>query len=309
VGGWLDREIKQGEGLKEIRIHGRGGQGAVLAAELLAVAALEDGKFGQAFPAFGGERRGAPVQAFVRLDTRPIRLRHRVNHPDYVVILDRSLLDVLDVLYGLKPGGLVLVNSEKPPSTIAWPSDALACSVPATRIALEVFGQPFVNPAMLGALAAATGEVSLAAIQRAFQLRFPGELGERNSRAARLGHDWLQEAGMAPVKVTRSRPAPGGVAAWEESPGLGAPGRPIHFATVVAPHTALAYPTGAWRYSRPVFDQAACTGCRLCEMVCPDGCVLVVDGEYVADYVYCKGCGICAHECPAGAIQMVAEEV
>jgi pyruvate ferredoxin oxidoreductase gamma subunit len=294
--------------VKEIRIHGRGGQGVVLAAELLAMAALEDDSFGQAFPAFGGERRGAPVQAFVRLDVRPIRLRYRVGHPDYIVILDPSLVDMLDVLHGLKPGGLVLINSEKSLTTIAVPSDALIYSVPATRIAFEVFGQPFVNPAMLGALAAASGEVSLPAIQRAFRLRFPGELGEKNSLAARWAHDLIREGEVTPVKLTTSHRPPRTTPMWEDSPGLGAPGRPLYVGGVVAPRTSLAYPTGAWRYSRPVLDEATCSGCGLCEAYCPDGCVLVVDGRYVVDYAYCKGCGICAHECPVGAIHMIDEE-
>ncbi|OGR24223.1 MAG: hypothetical protein A2139_11075, partial [Desulfobacca sp. RBG_16_60_12] len=275
----------------EICIHGRGGQGVVLAAELLVVAAFETGEFGQAFPAFGGERRGAPVQAFVRLDRRPIRMRHPVNHPDYVVVLDPSLLDMLDVLKGLKPDGLVLVNSEKPPAALAWSSEALVHSIPATHIAREVFGQHIVNSAMLGALSAATGEVNLGAIQRAFQDRFPGELGQRNSRAAQLAYDWFQAAETAATQVTRSRKTSGSAVLWDpsEGVGLGAPGRPLHFAAVVAPRTALAYPTGGWRFSRPVVDQDTCTGCGLCQMFCPDGCLRIGDKVAIVDYVYCKG--------------------
>ncbi len=294
--------------MSEIRIHGRGGQGAVLAAELLVVAAFEDRKYGQAFPAFGGERRGAPVQAFIRLDTRPIRLRHRVNDPDWILILDSSLLEMADVTHGLRPEGVVLINNEKPPSTLAWSSEAMVYSIPATRIALEVLGQPLVNPAMLGAFSAATAAVSLAAIQKAFRRRFPGELGEKNSRAAQVAYDWFHQMGATPVRVLKSREALG-VPAWGDSPGLGAPGRSLHFAGVVAPRTAMAYATGNWRYNRPIFDQEKCTGCGFCEMYCPDGCVLVENRKFTPDYLYCKGCGICAQECPAGAIQMIVEEV
>ena len=293
--------------MKEIRIHGRGGQGAVLAAELLVIAAFEDNKYGQAFPAFGGERRGAPVQAFIRVDTRPIRLRYRVNAPDWIIVLDPSLLDMADVMQGLHPDGLVVINSEKPPSSLAWTRDALVCCIPATRIAIEVLGQPLVNTAMLGAFSAATGAVSLAAVQTAFRRRFPGELSEKNCRAAQAAHDWYHQMGGTPVRVAQSRPAlvvtPG-----ETSWGLGAQGRPLHFAAVTGPRTALAYPTGTWRYSRPVFDVEKCTGCGFCEMYCPDTCILVENNKYRADYAYCKGCGICARECPADAIQMVAEE-
>jgi pyruvate ferredoxin oxidoreductase gamma subunit len=294
--------------LKEIRIHGRGGQGAVLAAELLAVAALEDGKFGQAFPAFGGERRGAPVQAFVRLSNTAIRLRHRVNQPDYVLILDSSLLETVDVLRGFKPGGLVLINSEKAPSSLAWTADAQVCAVPATRIALEVFGQPFINPAMLGAFAAVTNEISLAAIQQAFRHRFPGTVGEKNSRAAQLGYEWLQSTAIAPRPVVRSRESVTTPIGWDGDPGLGAPGRPLNPAIVIAPRTSLAYPTGTWRYHKPIVDLATCNGCGVCAMLCPDGCILINGKQAIIDYEYCKGCGICAAECTPEAIQLIAEE-
>ena len=295
--------------MREIRIHGRGGQGVVIAAELLAIAGFEDGKFGQALPAFGGERRGAPVQAFVRLDTHPIRLRESVQHPDCIVILDATLLDTQDVLQGLKPNGLVLVNSMKSPTSMTWSSDALVYSVPAERIALKVIGQPLVNSAMLGALAAATNEVSMAAIQRAFQSRFPGELGERNSQAAQLAYDWLQAPEVVAIQVIRSGKTTGHDVEWDalEGAGLGAPGRQLHIAAVVAPRTALAYSTGGWRHNRPIVDRDVCSVCGLCQMFCPDSCLEITDGTAAVNYVYCKGCGICAQECPVGAIRMVSE--
>jgi len=99
--------------VKEIRIHGRGGQGSVTAAELLAVAAFEDGKYSQAFPFFGVERRGAPVTAFTRLSDKKIRLRSQIYEPDYVIVQDATLVSAVDVTAGLKPDGIVIVNSEK----------------------------------------------------------------------------------------------------------------------------------------------------------------------------------------------------
>lgn len=293
--------------MKEIRIHGRGGQGAVLAAELLTIAAFEDNKYGQAFPAFGGERRGAPVQAFIRLDARPIRLRYRVTTPDWIIILDPTLLEVVDVMRGLRPDGLVVINSERSPSSLPLTQDAWVCCIPATRIAMEILGQPLVNTAMLGAFSAATGAVSLAAVQNAFRHRFPGKLGEKNSQAAQAAYDWYFQTGAAPVKVAKTRPA-FSVKPWETTLGLGAQGQRLHFAAVTGPRTALAYQTGTWRYNRPVFDLEKCTGCGFCEMYCPDTCILVDGKKYFADYDYCKGCGICVNECPADAIQMVAEE-
>lgn len=293
--------------MKEIRLHGRGGQGAVLAAELMVVAAFEDGKYGQAFPAFGGERRGAPVQAFVRLDAYPVRVRYRVNQPDHVIIMDHTLPNTVDVLEGLKPGGLALIDSEKSPAALLFSANAPVYAVPATRIALEIFGQPFVNPAMLGAWAAATSEVSLEAIQHAFQQHFPGLLGEKNSQAALMGYDLLR-GGTTPIQVKKSEQAVGRTVVWEREEVAGAPGQPLHFASVVAARTSLAYPTGSWRYSRPVIDLPACNGCGVCEIFCPDSCVSIEDKQAIVDLEFCKGCGICAEVCERNAIQMAIEE-
>jgi len=175
-----------GEQLKEIRIHGRGGQGSVLAAELLARAAFEDGRYGQAFPLFGGERRGAPVQAFVRLSDEEIRLRNYIREPDCIILQDLSLLGLADVLAGLKPGGTLIANSDGP-MVDEWPAGVAVYTVPARAIADEVLGRPFLNPAMLGAFAAATSEIRIGSLQQAFRMHFAGELGERNAQAVQLG--------------------------------------------------------------------------------------------------------------------------
>jgi pyruvate ferredoxin oxidoreductase gamma subunit len=293
--------------LKEIRIHGRGGQGAVLAAELIVLAAFQDNKFGQAFPAFGGERRGAAVQAFIRLDERPIRLRYRVTAPDWILVLDPTLLDVTDVMQGMKQDGLVLINSEHPPSSLGWTQQAQVCCIPATRIALEVLGQPLANTAMLGAFSAVTSAVSLDALLKTFQQRFKHSAAKKNCLAAQSAFDWVKNNRISPQRVEASRPVPA-VRPTENYQGLGAPGHPLHFAAVTAPRSSLAYRTGTWRYSRPVFDPEKCSGCGFCEMYCPDTCIIVENKKYYADYEYCKGCGICAHECPEEAILMVPEE-
>jgi len=293
--------------LKEIRLHGRGGQGAVLAAELMVVAAFEDGKYGQAFPAFGGERRGAPVQAFVRLDVRPVRIRYRVNQPDHVIILDHTLPNMMDVLSGIKPDGLALIDSESSPEGLRWSVEVPVYAVPAKRFALEVFGQPFVNPAMLGAWAAITGEISLEAIQHAYQGRFPGLLGEMNSRVVQMGYEFIN-AGAKPTRVRKSEQAKDRLIQWEEEEAGGVPGGSLHFASVVAARTSLAYPTGSWRYNRPVVDPALCNGCGICEMFCPDSSLTILDKLAIIDYEFCKGCGICAQACARGAIEMAIEE-
>jgi pyruvate ferredoxin oxidoreductase gamma subunit len=168
----------------EIRIHGRGGQGAVTSAELVATAAIDDGKYAQGFPSFGPERRGAPVAAFVRIDEKPIKLREKVYTPDIAVVLDPTILKIVNVTAGLKEGGLVLINSNKTAPELAarYGIEARLAVVDATTIAKETLGIPVANTTMLGALIKATGIVTLEAIYRALEHRF-GPLAARNIRA------------------------------------------------------------------------------------------------------------------------------
>jgi pyruvate ferredoxin oxidoreductase gamma subunit len=169
--------------MKEIRIHGRGGMGNVTAAQLLAEAAFADGKYAQAFPSFGAEREGAPVLAFVRVSDTPIRLRQQVYEPDYLIVQDPSLLYVEGVLEGLKPNGMVLVNSTKPREELPIPPEVNTITVPALRIALEIIGRPLFNVVMVGAFACATKLVDHEAVVKIIKLRYPGELGEKEARA------------------------------------------------------------------------------------------------------------------------------
>jgi len=175
--------------VKEIRIHGRGGQGSVITAELFAIAAFADGKYSQAFPYFGGERRGAPVQAFVRIDDRPIRVRSKVYNPDYVILQDPSLLGIVDVLQGLGEEGIILINSELTPAEIGLATKARVVTFPATKIALETLGIPITNTAIMGAFSALTGEISIDALKPAIEEKFSGELGEKNLLAATTAYE------------------------------------------------------------------------------------------------------------------------
>ncbi len=177
----------------EIRIHGRGGQGNVSAAELLAIAAFKDGKYAQAFPSFGAERVGAPVQAFVRLDNKKIRLREEVRFPDYLIIQDYYLIDAVPVLDGLKPGGLVLINADKRPEELGLKTMATVETVPATEIAIEIIGKPIPNAIMIGAFCAITGLVSLEAVQQAILEKFPGATGVNNVAALERAHELIQK--------------------------------------------------------------------------------------------------------------------
>jgi pyruvate ferredoxin oxidoreductase gamma subunit len=171
--------------LMEIRWHGRGGQGAVTSAEILALGAISEGKFAQAFPSFGPERRGAPVQAFNRVDSRePIRIRVDITQPDCVVVLDPSLLSRVNVTSGLKEGGWVVVNTRKTAAEIKkeFGIKHPVATVNAGKIAREVLGVNIVNTTMLGAVVKVTGVIDKKSAYAPLEKRF-GRLGERNIKA------------------------------------------------------------------------------------------------------------------------------
>ena len=174
----------------EVRIHGRGGQGNVVAAYLLASAAFAEGRYGQAFPAFGAERRGAPVTAFVRIADAPIRLRCEVRLPDFLIIQDQALLRVQGVLDGLKPGGGILVNSNRPSGELSAEFGREMVSMPATTLATEVLGRPVPNTALLAGFLGLTGMLPRGALVKALAGRFRGKVLEKNTqliaRAAEL---------------------------------------------------------------------------------------------------------------------------
>jgi len=171
--------------LVEIRWHGRGGQGGVTSAELVAQAAISEGKYAQAFPSFGPERRGAPVLAFDRVDSeQPIRVRSEVTQPDVVVVLDPGLLSIVNVASGLKEGGIVVINTKKTAQEIrgAFGIKGRLATVDATKIARETLGVPIVNTTMTGALIRAVGIVKIESMKTPIENRF-GRLAERNVKA------------------------------------------------------------------------------------------------------------------------------
>jgi pyruvate ferredoxin oxidoreductase gamma subunit len=174
----------------QVRIHGRGGQGVVTAAELLSLAAFDDGHHAQAFPSFGSERTGAPVVSFCRIDEREIRTREPVAEPDALIVQDATLLHQVDVFGGLRPDGYVLINSIRSFDELGlgeWVDDfqhERLLTVPASGLAREHIGQARPNAALLGGLAALTGVVSLESVVQAIRSRFPGKLGDGNAAAA-----------------------------------------------------------------------------------------------------------------------------
>jgi len=168
--------------LKEIRVHGRGGQGSVTAAEVLAKAAFKDGLVSQAFPAFGSERMGAPVRAFCRISDKPIRNRSEVHTPDYCIVQDPTLLETVNVFEGLKSGGMVILNSERP-EEVKVPAGAALRAVAGNRIAMEVIRRPIPNMVMVGAFAGSTGLITLESLKAAVKERFGGKVGDLNAEA------------------------------------------------------------------------------------------------------------------------------
>ncbi|MBP8625513.1 MAG: 2-oxoacid:acceptor oxidoreductase family protein [Syntrophorhabdaceae bacterium] len=169
--------------MKEVRFHGRGGQGAVTSAELVAQAAIKGNMYAQAFPSFGPERRGAPVQAFLRVSDKPIKIRAKIYHPDNVIILDSTLLGVVNPADGLKPGGFIIINSNKSEDEVKnlFPGCNIAL-VDATHIAKEELGVPITNTTMLGALIKAAGIVDLDFLEEPIRERF-GVVAQRNINA------------------------------------------------------------------------------------------------------------------------------
>jgi pyruvate ferredoxin oxidoreductase gamma subunit len=168
----------------EMRFHGRGGQGAVTSAELVARAAIATGKWATAFPSFGPERRGAPVVAFARMDESPIRLRSKIYNPDAVIVLDPSLLDIANPTEGLRENGTLIINSSHDAEAIRnrLSYKGRLALVDATRIAKEVLGLPITNTTMVGALVKATGLLTIEALTEPFQERF-GKIAARNIEA------------------------------------------------------------------------------------------------------------------------------
>jgi 2-oxoacid:acceptor oxidoreductase gamma subunit (pyruvate/2-ketoisovalerate family) len=186
--------IVPSKSLVEIVFHGRGGQGAVTAANLLVAAALKDGNKGlQAFPFFGAERRGAPVRAFARISEEEVHLRSEIYNPDIVIVLDESIMDVVDVLKGLKDNGKILINTTKKPRDFDFSKKYDVATVDATGIAIKhdikVGGIPVVNTPILGAVPRVLDKVTLPSIQAVVKGKWKGELSDKNVAATQDAYD------------------------------------------------------------------------------------------------------------------------
>ncbi len=179
--------------MKEIRWHGRGGQGGFTAARLLGMAASQYKQYyAQAFPSFGPERRGAPVLGFTRIDDKPIYDHSKVYTCDYVVVLDQSLLEVVDVKAGLKQGGVLLINTSEQSEKFYTSEDCQVVTIDATSLALKILGQPITNTAMFGALVAVSDLISLETALRAVELSMSAGLQSKNKKIVEVAYNLLK---------------------------------------------------------------------------------------------------------------------
>ena len=189
----------------QVRIHGRGGQGVVTAAEMLSLAAFDEGRHAQAFPSFGSERNGAPVVSFCRIDDRPIRLREPVAEPDALIIQDPTLLHQVDVFSGLRADGYMLINTAKSLGDLGldefvkgFRAERLL-TVPASDLAREHTGRPIANAALLAGFAALSGLISLDSVVLAIGEKLPARLVDGNVAAARDAFDWVAREQAEPA--------------------------------------------------------------------------------------------------------------
>ena len=184
----------------ETRIHGRGGQGVVTAAELLSVAAFDGGKHAQAFPMFGSERMGAPVVSFCRIDEQEIRRREPIMEPDALIIQDPTLLHSVDVFSGVNPEGYIIINSTRSFEELgiadfveSFPPHHV-CDIGATELAMQHVGRPVPNAALIGGFAAITGQIGFESVSKAIREKFPPTVAEANVAAAREAYEQAKAA-------------------------------------------------------------------------------------------------------------------
>jgi pyruvate ferredoxin oxidoreductase gamma subunit len=182
----------------QIRIHGRGGQGVVSAAEMLSVAAFEEDEYAQAFPSFGSERTGAPVVSYCRISNQEIRLREPIMEPDAIIIQDSTLLHQVDVFAGLKRDGYILINTNKSPDELGLGDlrqklHPVICTVSATDLSIKYLGRNVPNVPLLGGFAAISGVIKIESVTKAIKERFSGKIAEGNIAAAKEAYNIVKK--------------------------------------------------------------------------------------------------------------------
>lgn len=298
--------------LWEFRWHGRGGQGAWTASELLARTAFitscncrGDTYNIQSFPEFGPERMGAPVTAFTRISGEHIRIRCAVYEPDVVIVLDSTLLKSVFVTAGLKEGGHLIVNSkesaEKLAKILEVPKGRTVWTVKATELAMDSLRKPVTNTAMLSVVAKATGLVSLEDIEKTLRNRFNPDLAEKNIAVVKEAYEKCDSFFVVETSSLENSASIHSVTEQKEN----WTGLPI---AAVSPKQSTDFLTGDWKTFKPVVNLEKCVACLTCAIFCPEGAVHwnseLGKVEFTLEKKFCKGCGVCANECPQKAITM-----
>ncbi len=296
--------------MKEIRFHGRGGQGAVTAAELVAQAAISSDLYAQGFPNFGAERRGAPVMAYLRISDKQIFLRERIDTPDVVVVLDNSLMGLSEIMRGLKPGKTIIINvsSSERGKYLSLAAKYKLVFVDANQIAMDTIGLPITNTAIIGALVKSTELISLDSLGEPFKKRF-GRLSAKNIDAMLKSYEQTELINEKPyidevlVKNTKDYQEYIKEEALYPWPDVEI-GCDVH-----KPGNSEEFLTGNWRtLGHPVMDEAKCISCGICWIMCPEiAFTRNDDGSITWSGDYCKGCGICVTTCPTKALSMEKE--
>ncbi|KAF5413531.1 MAG: Pyruvate synthase subunit PorC [Candidatus Methanophagaceae archaeon] len=294
-----------------VRFHGRGGQGARVASKVLGTAAFLDGYYAQDFPLYGAERRGAPVAASTRISEDPIMERGVIPEPDIVIVMDETLLQdpLTKPVSGIKPGGIVLINTTHSPAEAKaeYKITAQVLTLDITKIGLDLLGMPLLSTLAGGVAARIVGlsEESLTdAVKKVLaEIITDRKLLDKNVAAALYCFNAITPAKIElELKTTETIKKKSAVIslpfehAEVSSPAINATG-----------NTPLRM-TGNWRVFRPAWNYDTCTRCMICVARCPDGCILVnEDGFPYTDYDNCKGCLICVEECPTKTLGKVME--
>jgi len=296
-----------GSQMLEIRFHGRGGAGSVLASRALAKAAFCAGKKSVTFPSFGAERRGAPVLAFTRIDTKKIYKRTQIYEPDIIAVLDSALIEFIDVAKGLKDSGIGVLNSSKKADEIKLSKSINVGVVDATKIANEILEKPITNSALLGALIKSSSIVEFSFLEKAIMSVFGSKLGEKqakkNVEVARIAYDETS------FGMTRGGRNYNHKKQWlptiQEFPiGTVIPKITLENGESIGPGSAITRFTGTWSHYKARINQEKCIQCLKCMFHCPEGTIHRNGSKLKVDIRYCKGCRICENVCPVNAIEI-----
>ncbi|MCG3216056.1 MAG: 2-oxoacid:acceptor oxidoreductase family protein [Candidatus Heimdallarchaeota archaeon] len=291
----------------EIRFHGRGGTGSVLASQALAKALFYAGKHAITFPSFGAERRGAPVLAFARINNKTIFKRTKIYEPNIIVVLDDDLLQLIDVAQGLKAEGIGVINSTEPPENIKLSKSVKVGVVDATSIAQKILGEPITNSAMLGALIRSIEFIPFSDLEKGILSVFGTKLGktlaEKNVEAARKAYEEIN-FGISKGGRSYSKHQPWLPTVDELPIGTIIPKRTLENGQIIGPGSALIRVTGTWNHHKSKIVQEKCNQCLLCLFHCPEGTINREGENLSVNRKYCKACGICKAVCSSDAIMM-----